>query len=339
MKTIITSISMALCIIMSGCQSSFTEKHAATAIPDSTAIAQKFQQDRAAILAMAGSFEVNFNFEETLAIRSNYELSEPYQSGGTEWVTVLEDSGERIVLQHVLVACDKDSNAPILEDRCFPIKHWRQDWVYQDTQLFVFKSDNVWEKQTLAAEEVAGSWSQAVYQVDDSPRYEGYGHWQHEANQSVWQSETTWRPLPRREYTHRDDYDVLVAVNKHIVTANGWYHEQDNYKLDLQRNTAEPVIAREYGFNSYLPAKAPELVLASDYMHETEIFWETVRNWWEHNEKRYASLQIKSSYSDRKMYEAMFELADNYRSAGRDEPGMQTRIDETLQAYLTVIKP
>lgn len=39
---------------------------------------QKFAQDRAAILAMSGAFEVEFNFEETVSLDEGYKLKKPY---------------------------------------------------------------------------------------------------------------------------------------------------------------------------------------------------------------------------------------------------------------------
>jgi len=40
-------------------------------------------------------------------------------------------------------------------------------------------------------------------------------------NASTWEPEVSWRPLPRRDGTTRDDYDVIEAVNRHTITAWG----------------------------------------------------------------------------------------------------------------------
>ncbi len=332
-------------ILTGGCQTSPTQP-----APIKVVEATDFQRDRQAILAMAGSYSVDFSFRETIAVRPDYALAEPYTSGGIEWITVLEDAGDRIVLQHVLVACETESDSadynaddsavtPIdIEADCFPIKHWRQDWVYQDQAMLEFRGNNRWHNVVLQPEQVLGTWSQAVYQVDDSPRYEGYGRWRHTGNQSVWQSEITWRPLPRREYTVRDDYDVLVAVNRHVITPNGWYHEQDNYKLDQRRDQNNPVIAREYGLNRYLPISAPELRLASEYMQDTQLFWAQVRDYWDHQLTHSKALSIASSVDDQAMYERMFELADEHRTANAaTTPEIQREIRQALTAYVEPI--
>ena len=74
-------------------------------------------------------------------------------------------------------------------------------------------------------------------------------------------SQETWRPLPRREFSVRDDYDVLIGTNRHTITLNGWSQEEDNLKVVIGesgdsangescfRNTK--VRGREVGFNRY----------------------------------------------------------------------------------------
>ncbi|MDX1581616.1 MAG: DUF6607 family protein, partial [Alphaproteobacteria bacterium] len=67
----------------------------------------KFEQDRQAILAMAGNFQVTFDFEETVPLAKGYALKDPKISKGHEIVRVIEDRGDRISLQHILVVGDE----------------------------------------------------------------------------------------------------------------------------------------------------------------------------------------------------------------------------------------
>lgn len=336
----IYSILCVSALLLSACQNqTLLSHHKKNA--DSLRKQSTFELDRQAILSMAGSYSVDFTFRETIAVRPGYLLAEPYQTGGIEWITVLEDSGDRIALQHVLVACSEqqspseEQQKATFDEHCFPIKHWRQDWVYEDTKLLEFSGDNQWKNTTLGHDIIQNTWSQAVYQVDDSPRYESYGHWQHEANQSVWQSNSTWRPLPRREYSKRNDYDILVGINRHVVTPNGWYHEQDNYKLDRQHDDQHPVIAREYGLNRYEPIDRPELHLANQYMQETHHFWAAVRSYWNHKINSYKTFNIESEVADTPMYERLFELASEYKYASTtNTQQMQQQIDSALAIYV-----
>jgi len=165
----------------------------AVAHPDPTDA--KFERDRQAILAMAGEFRVDFKFQETVAVEPGYELKDPYHSTATEFVEVIEDAGDFISLQHVLVLHPADGGEPRV------VKHWRQDWRYEDTKLNEFRGHRTWELVELAPAQVKGKWTQAVYQVDDSPRYAGLAAWEHAPNAATWEPPVSWRPLPRRDAT------------------------------------------------------------------------------------------------------------------------------------------
>jgi hypothetical protein len=228
-----------------------------------------FDKDRAAILAMAGEYEVKFKFDETVSLREGYELRHD-TAGGFETVIVAEDAGTRIVLQHILVSKDGEH----------VIKHWRQDWTYEDRTLREFAGGRTWTARRLPASEVRGTWTQAVYEVNDGPRYESYGRWDHEGAYAAWQSHLTWRPLPRREYTTRKDYDVILAVNRHAITPWGWVHEQDNTKWE-RANTEHPYIARELGVNEYRRIGTFDFSPARAYFERTKGYWSAVRGEWQ----------------------------------------------------------
>lgn len=125
--------------------------------------ADKFQRDRQAILAMAGNFRVTFDFRETISFVEGYQLKQPYEAEGHEIVRVIRDDGDVISPQHILVVDG------IWEDH-MPIKHWRQDWIYEPTDIFEYIGHQVWRTYRLDEAERRGNWAQLVYQVDDSPR-------------------------------------------------------------------------------------------------------------------------------------------------------------------------
>jgi hypothetical protein len=127
---------------------------------------EHLEPDRRAILAMAGTYRVSFHFEETFACTPGYAPTPAYDESAVELVRVVEDRGDFISLQHILVV-DHDSEDPMV------VKHWRQDWTYEDTELFLFRGRDVWERVQVPRDEAEGTWTQAVYQVGDSPRYEG----------------------------------------------------------------------------------------------------------------------------------------------------------------------
>jgi len=122
---------------------------------------------------------------------------------------------------------------------------------------------------------------QSVYQVDDSPRYAAPGRWQHSDSFSTWISGETWRPLPRREWSVRNDYQVLVGTNRHTITPNGWMQEENNLKLALDDSgkprEAIPYLAREYGVARYERIKDYDFSAGKAYFDKTEPFWAEVR--------------------------------------------------------------
>jgi hypothetical protein len=242
----------------------------------------KFERDRRAILAMAGEYRTSFDFLETVGFTPDFEPAAPYQSWATERIDVIEDTGDRISLQHVIVMryVDEEGNVqgPVVQ------KHWRQDWVYEDRSIHAYSGHGSWTQRSLAPEEVSGRWSQAVYQVDDSPRYEALGDWVHRGNYSAWTSDETWRPLPRRESSLRDDYDVLIGTNRHTITPTGWAHEEENLKTRLDSSGApdgeRAFLARELGVNRYERIVDFDFSARDDYWAATAEFWSDVRAEW-----------------------------------------------------------
>lgn len=277
-------------------------------------------RDREAILAMAGTYTVDFNFRETVPLEPGYVLKEPYHaSAAVELVEVLADEPGRIVLQHVLA----------LEDRV--VKHWRQDWLYENRDLYEFAGDGTWQHRRLTADEARGTWTQRVYQVDDSPRYQGFGAWTHVDGVSAWESNWTWRPLPRREYTKRDDYDVMIGRNRHTLSHTGWVHEQDNYKLVL-RDGERHVLCRETGLNTYDHIDVAKADAARGYWSRTREFWKQVRSAWDGILVPGATVALQSEIDDKPLWKSMFELATEFGEGGLEAP--RTRIESTLAGYL-----
>ena len=232
--------------------------------------------DRTAILAMLGEYDVDFAFDETVLLAPGYERAPAKRSGGSEVVILVEDEARdgqpsRIVLQHILV--DPKSG--------HVTKHWRQDWTWQAGKRFEFSADQTWQVRPIPADRTRGAWTQCVYEVSDAPRYCGTGRWEHAHGVSTWTSDRTWRPLPRREYTRRSDYNALLVENRHTIVPGGWTHEQDNTKVVRAADGASVrSIAREFGFNDYRKDTVVDFSPAYDYWQATAGYWERVRQRW-----------------------------------------------------------
>lgn len=284
-----------------------------------------FEKDRAAILAMAGDYKVTFDFTETVAFQAGYELKEPKLSGGYEVVRVIEDAGDFISLQHILVVGGDDK---------FPIKHWRQDWTYEPDDVLVFIGGNAWETRQVSDATARGKWSQEVYQVDDAPRYGAVGAWSHENGVSEWTPPAEIRPLPRRDMTTRDDYDAVLAVNRHAITPFGWVHEQDNSKL-IQRDGDPQTLVREVGVNTYRKNGDFDAAIATTYWDETKDYWAGVRDAWAGLEAGSTRFGLTMQGEPEALYQPLLGYAASVRDGSMTTAEAIEAAQETIAEYTT----
>ncbi|MEM9988744.1 MAG: DUF6607 family protein, partial [Pseudomonadota bacterium] len=271
---------------------------------------------------------VTFDFQETVPFVAGYEPKEQYLSGAHEVVRVIEDSGDFISLQHILVVGDEEK---------FPIKHWRQDWRYEPEDVLVFIGGNAWEVQAVHPQNRPGRWSQTVYQVDDSPRYGAVGQWSHKNGVSEWIPPSAWRPLPRRDMTKRDDYHAMDAINRHALTPTGWVHEQNNAKLILKGRPQ--VLVHEIGVNSYTLSDDFEYGIADQYWAATQSYWAEIRKIWTALEEadQAFGLTLKGEPGD--LYMPLLELAAEVEDRKISVEEAVEKGEEVIATYTTVALP
>jgi len=293
-----------------------------------------FERDRRAILAMAGPYRVSFDFLEVVRFDPALKPDAPYQSWGTEIVFVSEDRGNFIALQHVLVMRlqldDGTVSAPMV------VRHWRQEWRYEPDSLLAYEGSNTWARRSLSEEQRHGAWVQSVFQVDDSPRYAAPGRWTHNDGLSTWISDETWRPLPRREFSVRHDYQVLVGTNRHTITPTGWVQEENNLKLVLDENgnprQTLPYLGREYGVARYERIKDYDFSAGEAYWERTEPFWAEVRAAWRDLERREARFTLRAPVDQGRLFTAFFEYAQQLADGEAfDRPAARAFIEHTLR--------
>ncbi len=234
--------------------------------------AAAFEADRADILAMAGNFKVRFDMQEATPWTSGYTPLDRKISGGHEVVRVIEDTGRRIVLQHILVS-EIDGKPHIT-------KHWRQDWEYEPAKVLVYSDRNAWTWEDVPEKMRRGRWSQTVWQVDDSPRYAGWGQFEQQGGVRRWRSNWTWRPLARRDAVRNPVYDRYYAINRHQPTPDGWVHWQDNMKMVVKDGKLQPIV-QEYVLNTYTKFDGYNVKAADDYWAATKDYWAAVRAEWD----------------------------------------------------------
>ena len=278
----------------------------------------KKQKDQAAIKNLCGCYEVSFNFSETFSYSEdeNYVPSEEKHDKATEWVQLVTDRQNKIVLQHLLIV--GPPTKPTI------IKHWRQDWLFENTDFHMYNGNNHWKYKSLSKDAVRGQWTQKVYQVDDSPRYQGSATWVYIDGKSYWEN-TTEAPLPRREYSIRNDYNLTVRNNRHEITKDGWIHDQDNKKVIRKDGAQDQVIAEEKGYNLYKRVADNRCKAAQQWWEENHKMWDKVRNHWSRIFRKKQDLNLAGMVAEKPLYRQLFAL---------DKGANKREINKVIDAYV-----
>lgn len=283
-------------------------------------VQSKKELERELIKSMAGNYKVSFKFAETFAPDPNYEYGERHFSQAKEVAFIIEETENKISLQHILFVGKHQ------------IKHWRQDWIYENRELLQLVKNHHWKKMELTPEQAKGTWTQKVYQVDDCPRYQGYGTWVHIDGRHYWES-TADAALPRREINTagRTDYNVLRRHSHIEIFEDGsWLLEQDNEKINKLDNGEEALICWEKGFERFTP-KTYDASKIMNWWDEQKEFWSEVRNIWNDFIDNNEEVVVQE---DEKLYMTQFELAKKFSGDQFDSAQAQKEIRELMAEHV-----
>ena len=256
-------------------------------------------------------WRVRFDMQEATPWLKGYQPLERKISGGHESVRVIEDTGEKIVLQHMLVAEH--------EGKSFVIKHWRQDWQYAPARILAYAGPGTWKWEEVPEKLRNGRWSQTVYQVDDSPRYAGWGQFETQGGIRRWRSSWTWRPLARRDAVRNPVYDRYLGINRHQPTPDGWIHWQDNTKMGTIDGKLQPVV-QEYVLNTYTRFADYNTKVADDYWAATKGYWAAIRAEWARVAETKNGIRIKEEAETGTVIAGrLLDLANEIQDGSRKE--------------------
>jgi hypothetical protein len=279
-------------------------------------------RDKQNVDKLCGCFEVEFKYAETFSPKEGYKYHDREEiSGGTELVFPVESSDKRIVMQHLLIITDS-----------MIIKHWREEWTYENTEQWIYTGDNTWKKIQLKPEEVKGKWTQTVWEVSDAPRYQGASQWITADGKTFWQN-TVDAPLPRREYSVRSDYNILRRSNRLILREDGYAHEQDNQKV-IRANGKDEVLVEEKGWNTYVRKDAAECAAGLAYWEKTKSYWTAVRHAWEAYMKEHKTVELKKTVDGKVMHDHLFALAKEYTSGKLKPAEVDTKVKAILNQFV-----
>lgn len=283
----------------------------------------KKKQDKKSIKDMCGCYDITFKYTETFAPEVDYEQHHDYTAYGRELAILVEDSEDKISIQHILVLNDT-----------MVIKHWRQDWLFENQKIFHYDKDNNWVFSTLPKDQVKGQWTQKVYQVDDSPRYSGSATWVHADGKHYWEN-TSDSPLPRREYSKRSDYNVMKRGNRQEITNFGWVHEQDNDKVIREKGNEDVLLAQEKGFNIYTKVAEEHCAVAAKWWAEHGKFWAEARTVWDEVFDREGNLTLKDKVADKPMFMRFYDLEKQRADKEAIKNVIKEFIDDTKASSTT----
>ncbi|WP_232541131.1 DUF6607 family protein [Spirosoma endbachense] len=291
----------------------------------SNVVAQPRSEDIAAIKGQCGCHDVSFLYAETFAPDKAYSFKDRYAAKGVEWVFVEEESGPadrptKLVIQHLLVIGDT-----------LIIKHWREDWIYQNTSLLKFDQNASWKRADITPAQAKGQWTQKVFEVDDSPRYEGSATWIHADGRHYWEN-TADAPLPRREYTKRTDYNVMRRTNHHEIRPDGYIHEQDNDKI-IRSEAGDQLVASEKGLNTYHRIDEKKCQAAKVWWTKNRAYWADVRAVWNEVLANRNTVAIKGQVKGNVLSRELDELGNAYQNQPVASEANKQLIRQTIEKY------
>ena len=294
----------------------------------------QYERDRRAIYAMEGVFETRFEFIETISMSDNKYGDIPYASWGTEFVQVIKDTGDFISLQHIMVMFFMGKKGEVKGP--YVMKHWRQDWQWEGKRQLLYEGEQTWSMKNVSRRERKDAWVWTVWQVDDSPRYSGIGRWSHFESASVFETNYMSRPLPRREFSVRSDYKLLMGKDVLIITPVAWYHEQKSFKHEepLMAGSFQGIfLGREVGHNSYKRITKFDVSAGKEYWNETKNYWRDVREVWNEIFAQKKRVSLKKQVDKTPLYAAFFGYADDEKILKMNSSKRKKMIHNALEKY------
>ncbi len=282
----------------------------------------KLEQDKEAIRQLQGCYKVTFSFAETFAPDTAYAYHDRKFDWGIEYVKLIEETENKLSFQHLLIVNDT-----------MIIKHWRQDWIYENQDLLVYDKDHVWKNITISRDAAKGTWTQKVYQVDDSPRYEGYGTWVHVDGRHFWESKAD-APLPRREHTKRGDYNVTVRFSHIEILEDGWVLEQDNDKV-IRTDEGDELLCMEKGIERFYKGDY-NCQAAIDWWEKNQEYWAIVRDVWS-QKVRSGIVTVQTKKDDQLLFMRLFNYGDEVAQMNKmNKKAVRSEIESIINQHTTV---
>jgi len=140
--------------------------------------------------------------------------------------------------------------------------------------------------------------------------------------------------LPRREWSVRKDYQVLLGTNRHTINATGWVQEENNLKMVLTPertlDTTRPYLAREYGVARYSRIEGYDFAAADEYYQRTRPFWDGVLSTWHQLFAAHPQITLRAPVDQAGLFQKLFEYADELAAGERPTVAADEVIRQSL---------
>ena len=323
-------------------------------VESQTALPEKDQgplaRDRSAILGLAGVFDVDYRYEEVVALREGYTPALPQKARAREVVLVAEDTPDRIVLQHLL----------LIGDPALIVKHWRQDWRHAPSTALQYVDDQIWRRAPFPQAGSEGVWVRSVFEADGAPTYSNWGRWSHPAEPAdpataeaspvvgsepaapeddVEEAEVRWSsltpvlaPLPRRESARRGDYEVMWVGDEITLTPSGWSQQQSLTKSVFVPTV--PPLVRESGSVTYRRLEQDSAATAEVYWQNVGPYWAVTREAWAEVFRSRRDVKIFDQVNGAPRWRSVFAVVEAAASAGQPVEEIRQALDPVFREFV-----
>lgn len=278
--------------------------------------AESFEQDRKNILNLSGCFNVDYSYAETKVIKEGYELdSRIYDAtnGKTvkEYIAVLSDEGTRIRLQHILMV--QNATGTLVK-----MKHHGENWTYEKPVHYEFVGAGQYQPRVM--EDVEGTWTREITNLDDGPRYQCAAKWDYSQLEPAWECEN-FSPIPGREFRdmQRRDYNSMQRVTKVLSYPWGWLERQRNQKVIFENGERTPLV-EELGKDFYIRLPDSHCQEAKAWAQPRQAFWSLSQSAWNEILDGQRSITVKPQVGGQPLYAKLWALeADLFEKVQHSE--------------------
>ena len=94
-----------------------------------------------------------------------------------------------------------------------------------------------------------------------------------------------------------------MRTNRHETTDYGWFHGQNNEKLQKTEGEDDQSLAYEVGYNYYKKVEDDKCKVAKDWWINNQDKWQIVRNVWKDIYNLNNDLSLKTNFNGKRLYE------------------------------------